>query len=106
MKSKCNLIFAALLFAMVFAVTELRAQNSQDSKIGLTVGLDYVSHYYYRGRNYYWLSSLYNSGMFSPYSFYNILDTGLSVGIKGEVAEMWIFNSKDEQFEYFSDFRF
>ena len=107
MKSKCNLIIAALLFAMVFAVTELRAQTkktskaqtskaTQDTKIGLTTGLDYVSCYLYRGQYYYLFGSMFNSGMFSPYAFYNIFNTGFSVGIKGEITERWVWNEKEE----------
>ena len=94
MKSICNLIFAALLFAMIFAVTELRAEDSQDSKIGLTVGIDYVSNYIYRGEYLYFAPS--NAGMISPYISYNLFDTGLSVSIKGEVVEMWFWNERDE----------
>ena len=66
--------------------------------IGLTVGLDYVSNYLYRGMYYYYGNSK-NGGMFAPYAFYNICNTGLTLGIKGEVAEKWIWNSKDEKWE-------
>ena len=93
MKSICNLIFAALLFAMIFAVTELKAEDSQESKIGLTVGIDYVSNYIYRGE--YLYSGMLTTGMFSPYASYDIFNTGLSIGIKGEVTDMWVWNQND-----------
>ena len=96
MKSICNLIFAALLFAMVFAVTELKAEDSQESKIGLTVGIDYVSNYIYRGQYFYEGTGGLISGMFSPYASYNIFNTGLSIGIKGEISEAWFWDKKDE----------
>ena len=94
MKSICKLIVAALLFAMIFAITELKAQDSQDSKIGLTVGMDYVSNYLYRGENFYLNAQ--NSGMIAPYVSYDVFKTGLSLGIKGEVAEQWFWDERDE----------
>ena len=96
MKSICKLIVVALLFAMIFAVTELKAQDSQDSKIGLTVGIDYVSNFLYRGLYYYDNSSSNNTGMIAPYVSYDIFETGLSVSIKGEIIEMWFWDERDE----------
>ena len=94
MKSICKLTLAALTFTMIFTA-KLNAQSNEDSKIGLTVGLDYVSNYLYRGQ-YYFYGNLRNGGMFTPYAFYDIFNTGLTVGTKGEVIESWVYGNKDE----------
>ena len=95
MKNICKLTFAVLAFTMIFTATELNAQSNEDSKIGLTVGLDYVSNYLYRGQ-YYFYGNLRNGGMFSPYAFYNIFNTGLFIGVKGEITERWFYDNNDE----------
>ena len=104
MKHIFTLTLSAITLTMLFAVTDLNAQTSkaqatkatQDTKIGLTVGLDYVNNYLYRGQYYYTFGTMFNDGMFSQYAFYNIFDTGLSVGIKGEIMERWVWNEKEE----------
>ena len=96
MKSICKLTLAALTFTFIFTATELNAQSNEDSKIGLTVGIDYVSNYLYRGI-YYYNGQEKNGGMLSPYTFYDVFNTGLSLGIKGEVTERWFWNNKDEK---------
>ena len=94
MKNIFTLTLAAITLTMLFAIAELKAQDSQDSKIGLTVGIDYVSNYLYRGEYFY--SGILKTGMFSPYATYHIFNTGLSVSIRGEVSDMWIWNQNDE----------
>ena len=95
MKSICKLTLAALAFVMIFTASELKAQDKEDDGLGLTVGIDYVSNYIYRGQ-YYYFGQISNGGMISPYAFYDILKTGLSIGIKGEIIETWFWDGKDE----------
>ena len=96
MKSIYKLTSAILAFTMVFVTSILKAQDSQNEKIGLTVGLDYVSNYIYRG-TYYYLGDITNGGLFSPYVSYNLFNTGLTASVKGEIVETWIWGEKDEQ---------
>ena len=95
MKNSFKLIYMALTFTIIFTVAELKAQDKDDSEIGLTVGIDYVSNYIYRGQ-YYYRWGMVNGGMVSPYVFWNFFETDLSFSIKGEVAEAWFLNFKDE----------
>ena len=94
MKRILTLTLAVITITMIFAITELKAQDSKDSKIGLTVGIDYVSNYLYRGEYFY--VNAQNSGMIAPYVSYDVFKTGLSLGIKGEVAEQWFWDERDE----------
>ena len=99
MKKIYKLTLAALAFVIIFTASNLKAQDSQNAKIGLTVGLDYISNYIYRGM-YYNQGDTMNGGMFSPYVSYNVLNTGLTLGIRGEMDEKKIWNSKDESLYY------
>ena len=96
MKNINKLLLAALVFAMIFTANNLKAQDTKDSKIGLTVGLDYISNYIYRSQ-YRYLGNFMNGGMLAPYVSYDVFDTGLSVGIKGEITEMWVWAEKDKE---------
>ena len=95
MKNINKLFYTILACTIIFSASNLKAQDTQDSKIGLTVGLDYISNYIYRSQYYYFGNQL-NGGMFAPYASYDVFDTGLSMGIKGEVNESWIWNNNDE----------
>ena len=95
MKNTYKLTIAALALTIIFTATGLRAQDKEDSDIGLTVGIDYVSNYIYRG-SYYYMGSHINGGMISPYAFFDIFNTGFAVGIRGEVSEIWVWDNKDE----------
>ena len=95
MKSICKLTLTTVIFTLIFTTVGLKAQELENSDIGLTVGLDYSSNYFYRGM-YSSVGNQYNGGMISPYVSYDIFNTGLSVGIKGEIIEMWFWGSKDE----------
>ena len=95
MKRICKLTLATVVFTLIFTTVGLKAQETDDSDIGLTVGLDYSSNYIYRGE-YYIMGNRYNGSMISPYFFYDVFNTGLSLGMKAEVSEMWFFGNKDE----------
>ena len=95
MKIICKLTIVTFTLTLFFTAVDLQAQDDKKTEIGLTVGLDYVSNYIHRGM-YYYSNNKNNSGMFSPYAFYNVFNTGLSLGIKREMAEAWVWDNKDE----------
>ena len=95
MNNICKLTLATLMFTIIFTATNLKAQDEEDSVIGLTIGLDYVSNYLYRGQ-YRYDGHKNNGGLFSPYFSYNVFNTGLSLGVRAEVSEMWLWGDNDE----------
>ena len=92
MKRQFVFALVALAFTMIFVVKELRAQ---DSNIGLTFGLDYVSNYIYKD-SYYFFGHETNGGAFIPYAFYNVLDTGFKLGMRADLSEIWFGSDKEE----------
>ena len=94
MNKICKLTVATLMFTIIFTATNLKAQE-EDSDIGLTIGLDYVSNYLYRCQ-YRYDGHKGNGGVFSPYISYNVFNTGFSLGIRAEVSEMWFGSDTEE----------
>jgi hypothetical protein len=80
-------LFAVLAFTTVFAAAELKAADD----IGLTVGVDYWSNYLFRGQYQY-----YGEGAFFPYASYDILGSGLTIGVVGEIAETWLGGGSED----------
>ena len=93
MKKLLKLVLAALVFTMAFTAVELKAQ---DSDIGLTVGVDYMSNYISKGK-YVFSGNSGNGGAFFPYASYDVLSSGLSVTVMGELSEVYFGNSKEEK---------
>ena len=98
MKIICKLTIVTFTLTLLFTAVDLQAQDDKKNEIGLTVGLDYVSNYIHRGM-YYYSGNQVNGGMFAPFVFYNVLNTGLTLGVKGEITERWVWNGKDEKWE-------
>ena len=99
MKKLFKLVLATLVFTMAFTAAELKAQ---DSNIGLTVGVDYMSNYISKGKYVFYGNST-NGGAFFPYVSYDVLSSGLSVTVMGELSEIYVGNSKEEK--YATDYR-
>ena len=102
MNKICKLTVATLMFTIIFTTTNLKAQDEEDSGIGLTLGLDYISNYLYRGQ-YRYRGKDQNGGLFSPYIIYNVFNTGFSLGIRGEIGEIWVWAEKDESTDNYID---
>lgn len=93
MKKIFTLVFTAAVFMITFAAAELEAQ---DSDLGLTVGLDYVSNYMSRGE-YVFGNPYAKGGYFFPYASFDVFNTGLTLQIRGEIGEAWIGGSSEEK---------
>jgi len=86
-----TVILLATLAAASFAQDQ---QGSQEPKpLGISVKLDYVSTYLWRGTYYFG-----GDGAFLPSITYDILDTGAIISFAGEFAESYFFegNSDDQ----------
>jgi len=85
--------FQVLIISLLILSQSIYSQDLTDEKsspIGITFGLDYNSNYIWRG------SYFYNKdGVFFPSVSYDILKTGLSATIMGEIAESYIIDGKD-----------
>ena len=92
MKHIFKLTLALIILSATIAVAK---QKDENSDIGLNFGVDYVSNYIQRG----WYMNdgfQFNNGFFFPYVFYDLFNTGLSIGIRGEIPEMMIGTSKED----------
>lgn len=95
MKKIFKTAIIAISLITAFAATELRAQD--DSNIGLTVGLDYVSNYTTRGEQGFGLFWKPIGGFFFPYASFDVFGSGLSVTVRGEITEAYIGSSSEER---------
>ena len=100
MKKLFKLTLTALVFTMAFTAAELKAQ---DSNIGLTVGVDYMSNYISKGKYVFYGNEM-NGGAFFPYVTYDVLSSGLNITVMGELSEVYFGRSK-EQIEFGDDYR-
>ena len=95
MKDMLKKMLVVMAIAAVCAVPELKAQEAEaapaDSGIGLSIGLDYMSNYLWRGT--YWYGG---NGAFFPSVSYDVLGSGLTIGVCGELSEAWIGDMRDD----------
>ena len=92
MNAIVKLILIILTFITVFTVKELRAE---DSNIGLTVGIDYVSRYMKNGQYHFLTYNTDGDTVILPYMFFNVFDTGLKLGIQMVMSEAWLGGSSE-----------
>ena len=59
--------------------------------IGLTVGLDYLSDYLWRGT--YWFEG---EGAFFPHINYSVLDTGLTISFAAEISQNYLYDGTED----------
>lgn len=77
------LLSSAALYAQEEAMTE-----SSDDGLGITVGMDYMSNYLWRGT--YWYSG---QAAFFPYASYEV--AGLTISVAGEISESYLIDTDD-----------
>ena len=92
MKKSCLLILATILFISSFPSAKLKAEESD---IGLTVGIDYVSRYLKNGQYHFLTIDNQGDSFIFPYALFDVFNTGLALGIKGEIPRDWIGGSKE-----------
>ena len=92
-----KIIFKLTLAAILLTTTIVYAeQKEEDSEIGLSFGLNYISNYIYKYYSYY-RGEKNNGGVFIPYVNYNVFNTGLNIGIKAGIPELMIGSRKEEE---------
>lgn len=94
MKKTFQLALVAVFLTAALAV-QLRAQ---DSNLGLTVGIDYVSSYIKNGQ-YHFLHIADGDAFIVPYVFFDVFKTGFSLGIKAELPEAWLGDANENSRE-------
>jgi len=91
MKKVLKGLFAVLAFTAIFVTAEVKAADN----IGITAGVDYSSTYLWRGQYLYGDQQ----GWFFPYASYEVLNTGLTIGVKGELNAGWIGTNSEGRWE-------
>jgi hypothetical protein len=89
MKHMLKKILVMMALVGACAVPQLKAEEAADSGLGITTGVQYMSNYLWRGT--YWYGG---EGAFFPSASYDVLKSGLIVGVCGELSENWV--GKDE----------
>ncbi len=89
MKHRLKKILVIMALVGACAVPQLKAEEAADYGLGITAGVQYMSNYLWRGT--YWYEG---EGAFFPSASYDVLGSGLTVGICGELSENWV--GKDE----------
>jgi len=81
-------LLAVICLSITIFVPGVMAQESEDSSdIGLTIGIDYMSNYLWRGSLWYG-----DDGAFFPSVSYDISDTGLTLSLSAEISEDYVFD--------------
>ncbi|PKL38975.1 MAG: hypothetical protein CVV44_08890 [Spirochaetae bacterium HGW-Spirochaetae-1] len=92
MKKSINSLILIMCAAVLIAASEVRAQDAAEDSagLGISAGVEYMSDYLWRGG--YWYGG---DGAFFPSLSYNVLDTGLSLGVSAELSDAWMFDGRD-----------
>jgi hypothetical protein len=94
MLKKTFLLFSFSLIIVFLYTAGAMAQETEAAEgdaggIGLTVGLDYWSNYYWRGTPYFQ-----EDGVFFPTVAYDVMGSGLVLTLGAELSEDWVFDGK------------
>ncbi|MFC1669873.1 hypothetical protein ACFL20_05720 [Spirochaetota bacterium] len=90
---------AAILIAVIILSANVHAQEGESentgkaSNFGITCGIDFYSHYLWRGYYFYG-----GDGAFLPFVSYNIMNSGLIITFAGEIAASYVFDGKDNSY--------
>ncbi len=85
-----KLILINILFCSMI-VTGLKAEEAGPKPVGLTVGVTYASSYLFRGIDFYG-----GDGAFLPAASYDLLGSGLILGVAAEHSEDSLFEGKGD----------
>ncbi|MBN1533725.1 MAG: hypothetical protein JXA20_13735 [Spirochaetes bacterium] len=87
-------IASIVIFIVIVSIAgHAQEQQSENKSLGLTIKLDYVSNYLWRGTQYFD-----GDGAFFPTVSYDVLGSGAVVSVIGEFAESWLFEGKKRNF--------
>ncbi len=84
---KVKVYFMSLLAVASISMTAVSASAQEDNSLGITVGVDYMSNYLWRGS--YWFQ---NDGAFFPSASFDVMGSGLSLTVSGEFSEDYLFD--------------
>lgn len=100
MKKISAFFMLSLSLVLGMAMIPLHAEESESTTIGIEVGVEYDSTYFWRGQDFYYDGTS-SVGVFFPWVRYYTPVEGLSVGVTGEVPEDSLGDRKNQYTNYF-----